>query len=949
MEVASKENQLWALIHAKGLLHSDVQDLYRKVRFCYENIILNDNAQLELQDIEYSLWKLYYKLIDDFRKRIKRSSAAPRHDTYLEGFKLFLSEGIQFYQNLIVKIRECNGLTEESVLYRKGGTFTSGEKRELQKCQFLCHRFLVCLGDLARYKEQYEKPEVQSRNWSVAATHYLEATRIWPDSGNPQNQLAVLAMYIGDEFLALYHCIRSLAVKNPFPEAKDNLTLLFEKNRSSHLHSLSSECQFNFLYPSERSSVQITKQESNDNMLKAEMDTDLWPLMIRTLSFLHLKLSVDEFPRAFASTMKELDALMALDDTKLNAPLESYQRMDSVRRGPYRVLQVVSVLIFIIQNLVKRPETETIDLQKQTDMHQMELTQLALTATFIFMGRCVERCLKASTIETCPLLPAVLVFVEWLVFIFDEAETYGVDEKSRCAMSYFFGEFFNLLKRLNVNGGEVKYTEGVPLWEDHELRGFAPLATSHALLDFSSHWEHMDNYESGMDYRSQRIINAAIKIADRSTDAQKWIAYDKSERKFCKCLVTGSNGYPDKKGSGRLESNNSDVELNILGEKIDKAPEECEKLMSDGENPSSISVEEEEVILFRPLTRRNSAPISIASTLKDPTSPKHSLDQNVPSDECLRRATSLLIAQNPAQSDPYSFHIDMTHFGRNMSYKQQQQQPVVTDTIAQPVSENPVAAGPPSLNAWVFDRGSLSNGREKSTDGASKHGSRLSPIEEVASESLIGLSINGNEDSFSHHECASTLSSLASYTAPVPSAPPLVLDDDGIWFNEGISMANNASDVSYSDVTSYPYWTATQGPPNFSPIIPSFIDKYPTQHRMTSSEWLRQYRESHNLEHHGWPNYVHPPSNLGNLYGYDTSKFHHFSQWGTPEASSPSTLHPGFPLDPGFSGYQRTSPYACRALTDIRNEQQPLLQYLKEREKQLQRDPTVRGPSYMDN
>lgn len=180
---------MWALIHAKGLLHSDVQDLYRTVRSSYENLILNDHAQLELQDIEYSLWKLYYKLIDEFRKRIKRSSAAHRNDSRIEGFKLFLSEGIQFYQNLIVKIRECNGLAEESVFYRKEGIFTFGEQKKMQKCQFLCHRFLVCLGDLARYREQYEKPDVQSRNWSVAATHYLEATRIWPDGGNPQNQV----------------------------------------------------------------------------------------------------------------------------------------------------------------------------------------------------------------------------------------------------------------------------------------------------------------------------------------------------------------------------------------------------------------------------------------------------------------------------------------------------------------------------------------------------------------------------------------------------------------------------------------------------------------------------------------------------------------------------------------------------------------------------------------
>lgn len=42
-------------------------------------------------------------------------------------------------------------------------------------------------------------------------------------------QLAVLATYVGDEFLALYHCIRSLAVKEPFPDAQNNLILLLER------------------------------------------------------------------------------------------------------------------------------------------------------------------------------------------------------------------------------------------------------------------------------------------------------------------------------------------------------------------------------------------------------------------------------------------------------------------------------------------------------------------------------------------------------------------------------------------------------------------------------------------------------------------------------------------------------------------------------------------------
>ena len=231
----------------------------------------------ELQDVEYSLWKLHYKHIDEFRKIIKKTSGnveskksgmpqnrAVQGDSgnNLKLFKIFLTEAVEFYQTLIVKLRKHYGVPVEALFYKKGWNSASVEPDVMEKCEYLCHRCLVCMGDLARYKQQCENPDTQNHNWSVAAAHYLEATRIWPDSGNPQNQvnvsyqlqrciietfiiylcffssnydnlvylqLAVLATYIGDEFLALYHCVRSLAVKEPFPDAWNNLILLFEK------------------------------------------------------------------------------------------------------------------------------------------------------------------------------------------------------------------------------------------------------------------------------------------------------------------------------------------------------------------------------------------------------------------------------------------------------------------------------------------------------------------------------------------------------------------------------------------------------------------------------------------------------------------------------------------------------------------------------------------------
>lgn len=166
---------------------------------------MSEHEQVELQDVEYSLWKLHYKLIDEFRKRIKRTSAnggSPKLGTtqspnnvqrsssnHIAEFRLFLLEATKFYQKLISKVREYYGVPNEGLLYKAFGVSKGIDPKKTKKCQFLCHRLLICLGDLARYMEQHEKLDVYSHKWAAAATHYFEATMVWPDSGNPHNQV----------------------------------------------------------------------------------------------------------------------------------------------------------------------------------------------------------------------------------------------------------------------------------------------------------------------------------------------------------------------------------------------------------------------------------------------------------------------------------------------------------------------------------------------------------------------------------------------------------------------------------------------------------------------------------------------------------------------------------------------------------------------------------------
>ncbi|TKY71715.1 SMG7L protein [Spatholobus suberectus] len=135
-------------------------------------------------------------------------------------------------------------------------------------------------------------------------------------------------------------------------------------------------------------------------------------------------------------------------------------------------------------------------------------------------------------------------------------------------------------------------------------------------------------------------------------------------------------------------------------------------------------------------------------------------------------------------------------------------QPDPNESPAHTFSEAPISAGPPSLNAWVLDRGSFSNNRNNGTTGLSEH--RLHPIEEIASSSLGSLSINNSVtssvDEFSNFHSFST-----TYPLPVPSAP--LLPDNAAWFTDAqpslsspLFPDNTVPESGYAD------WSSTYGP-----------------------------------------------------------------------------------------------------------------------------------------
>lgn len=664
-EVSNVERQLWKSVQSLGLLNPDVRNLYCKACQLYKKIFLGNNDLEELQEAEYSLWKLHYKQIDEFRKQ-----ASKNPESIQEGFRLFLNESSRFYQDLISKCKRYYGFQDPI------------EHAKLHKCRLVCHRLLVRLGDLARYMEINQNDGIQQRNWSKAAQCYYEAAKMYPDGGNPQNQLALLATpaYIGDEFLALYHCVRSIAVKEPFPDASDNLLFIFERNMSVHIHSLSVGSQFNFLKPSERVMKSVQAQAGNG---------DLWSLFVRLISFFFLELSLERFSCTFASTIRELEALLDLDDAELSIALESYQNVNISRPGPYRALQLISVLIFTVHNLSANPKNEC-----------LKKLQMALTLTFICMGRIVERCLKSISIENFPLLPTVMVLSEWLVEVLERVEKCEIDENLMSAISYFFCSYVELLNRLLECKNQVESQNVVALWEDFEMRGFIPISQCHSSLDFSTHWEYESSFRAKNEYRIHRIIEAARKIANRPTENgnRSWIFHEKGG-KFCTKEAKDSM----QRSKSKAEKQSSDFE-----------PKETQ------ESKLVVGEEEEDIIVFKPIDRYNSVP---------PAAPK----QERSTDESLRCASSLLIAQNRALINSMTSH---------------------TRTHPETPRSSAGWPGPPSLSAWVLN-------------------DNVNQI--TADSSLSNLSVG---ERFCFAGEAST--SSYNYRAPTPSALPLV-PEDATW------------------------------------------------------------------------------------------------------------------------------------------------------------------------
>eukprot|EP00198_Chlamydomonas_reinhardtii_P008926 XP_001698263.1 predicted protein [Chlamydomonas reinhardtii] len=192
-QALEQEKRLRAELRKKSFWDPDVRRLRGALQGTYEALVFEHYEFAAANDLATP---------EEARAQLGRTTGA-----YLR----FLDEALAFYRKTVWKLQWVFGDVGARV------DLDAALQNEIQEYQSMALK---------------GQPTSSRPLWERAGAYYRQAAAVQPESGNPYNQLAVMAYFTGDELRAVYYYFRSLAVALPFVTARENLLLLFEKNRS---------------------------------------------------------------------------------------------------------------------------------------------------------------------------------------------------------------------------------------------------------------------------------------------------------------------------------------------------------------------------------------------------------------------------------------------------------------------------------------------------------------------------------------------------------------------------------------------------------------------------------------------------------------------------------------------------------------------------------------------
>ncbi|CAN7984913.1 unnamed protein product [Ixodes hexagonus] len=521
---------------SKGIQNSDMKAMGHcrwKLQLRYENVILADPRYCAEKNVEHSLWKCaFYQGIETFRRLMEECP------DFQEEAKMHLlslvDEGTIFYENLLDKFQETYGFSLSQFLEPEavsvggmgagpGVGGTAGLPDSLRLVLISAQKIYICLGDLARYREQ----AMGTTNYGRARSWYLKAQQIAPKNGRPYNQLAILALYARRKLDAVYYYMRSLAASNPFLTARESLLALFDDARKKYEH-----------LEKKRGEEEGPLMEGEQSLLRrlSEMDQERLEVWIRPDGSTSHRSS-----RSSDLASRELDQLARLSTIELNKRFvlsflhvhgklftrvgmetfpETARRMLLELRcllqrtpaavGSVRHLQLLSINMFTVANTSLKDRT--LDPQCRSLLQEQSL-QVALAHVAILLERATNLVLQglqtgspsssspssSSSSSSLPgiggppsqfsddlaeLLPCLKVWTDWMScqkrLWSPPPSPCDYDTGVKGNVWTTLADFLTVLRKLNL--GDVRFfkdpaedRELVTLPEDATLAGFVPL------------------------------------------------------------------------------------------------------------------------------------------------------------------------------------------------------------------------------------------------------------------------------------------------------------------------------------------------------------------------------------------------------------------------------------------------------------------------------------------
>ncbi|KAF9425960.1 hypothetical protein BGZ76_002994 [Entomortierella beljakovae] len=401
----------------------------------YEAVLLEDLIAAVEKSVDERLWRhVFYTPIEELRAELRKpdKDLSRRQETTDELSKL-LDKGTGFYHELIMALRCDHGidlgtvavdiLQSDSGLVKSKPTNTpdskitqsqsrrNGRSRQqsrskeetlgsifsvesiancIQKC-------FIYLGDIARYRTnirletqaalataQLNKEDSKlipvkptASDWEAAHRFYTRAIQIFPDSGKPYGQLAILASYASDDLDALYWYTLSLGAKCPSVIVRDNLKVFFSRYQNRYRDLLNSIC------PQQQTADSMSTDEDIEIQPKPKVKTNSIQqssLARCDITVLFIKIQMDLFAPHLESTSFSDPKILGALNQKLLSKWTTNEGFET------SIQKMVASMILIVYDLHARTSISPLNPESTTKEGTLGLRQAQIVGLIYLLG-----------------------------------------------------------------------------------------------------------------------------------------------------------------------------------------------------------------------------------------------------------------------------------------------------------------------------------------------------------------------------------------------------------------------------------------------------------------------------------------------------------------------------------------------------------------------------------